>query len=373
MLGVSLVIKEFIRRISSMQNPENPTPSMASFQSQMKTTFERWVAVALALVLLGALWSTALARISERATATNLLTRAGTDLINPVLIANDTGLGTALYQQIEQQAQAQPSQPVTLPFTTVPIPAHAIAGKSFADGSRAIYSAIANVYYTNGPNAAFKLPPQLQEFTGSYTPFVQQSGVNIPGVPQSPLPQLPSWTNNLVAHAGITPSTLTAAGHAAAVQQSLWLWIIAAALAVLLIVFNTGWNRLWAVAWPVFNSSWHIALIGIIGAVILSQHVAQAEPFRGIYDIVGTTFFPVFYVAALVGVVGVIVSLVGNRLTSGAATAAAPSGSGAPRHQTRAATPEPPTPSTPEPPASGPPQYPPPAPETPPTDAPPAQ
>ncbi len=312
-----------------MQNPENPTPGMESFQTQMKNTFERWVAIALALVLLGALWSTALARISDRTTATSLLTRAGTDLINPVLTANDTGLGQTLYQQIEQQAVAQPNQPVTLPFTKVTIPAHAIAGKNFTDGSRAIYAAIASVYYTGGPNAAFTLPPQLQTLMGSYTPYVQQgSTVNIPGLPKSPLPQLPSWTNALVVHAGITPTSLTAAGHAAAVQQSLWLWIVAAVLAALLVLFNTGWNRLWSVAWPVFHASWHIALIGIIAAVILSRHIAQAEPFRGIFDIVGGTFFPVFYVAAALGIVGVAASMIGNRLGKAATT---PAGQGAPR------------------------------------------
>jgi hypothetical protein len=313
----STTILSFIRRAAVMMSDRgNPTPAMDSFQSRLKSSIERYVAIFLALALLGALWSTALARISDRSTATTLLTRAGTDIINPILLAKGSGIGQDLYQQIQQQAKAQPNQPVALGFLKVTIPGREIAGKSFAQGSQIIYAHVADAYYDGGPNAAFALPPQLQQIVGSYTPFVQSDATaNVTGLPQVPLPQLPSFASALYTHIGITPTSLTAGGHNAAVGQSLWLWIVSIALAAILILINTGWNRLWAVAWPLFHSSWHIALIGIIGTIIVSHNIANAAAYKGVLDIVGGTFFPVFYVAAALGIVAVAVSLIGSHIS----------------------------------------------------------
>lgn len=306
----------------------DPTPSMAAFQARLKPAIERYVAVAFVLMLLGALWTTALARISDRAPATELLTSAGTDLINPLLLAHGSGIAQSTYQQLEQAAAAHPNQPVSIPFLKVQILGKAIAGKSFAAGSQIICAQVADAYYTGGPGAAFTLPPELQTLVGTYTPFVAPSsatgaGSGIPSpLPAFPLPQLPSWLTQPMSVVGFTPLTLTASAHNDAVSHSRWFWGISIALALVLVLLNTGWTRLWSVAWPVFHASWHIALIGAVASFIVSRNPVQAAPYRGVLDSIGGTFLPVFYVAALLGVAGIVVSLIGRRLTNPAATPA---------------------------------------------------
>ena len=306
-------------------NQDQATPSMDSFSAGIKKTVMNFAAVFLALALLGALWSTALARLSDRTTAVTLLTKAGTDLINPLLTANGSGLAQGFYQQLQTQARAHPTQVLQIPFARVQIKGSAIAGKGFADGSRVIYAAIATAYYNGGPSGAFALPPQLQSLVGNYTPFVQQSQqINSP-LPGVPIPQLPSFASGLWSATGITPTSLTAAGHDEAVTRSLWLWGISVALALVLVLLSTGWNRLWRVAWPLFHSSWHIALLGVIGTILVHRDIAHTGPYQGVMDLIGGTFMPVFYGAALAGIAGIVIALVGRRITAQSATQPAPS------------------------------------------------
>jgi hypothetical protein len=298
------------------------TPSMDSFTDGIKKTVMNFAAIFLALALLGALWSTALARLSDRTTAVTLLTKAGTDLINPLLTANGSGLAQDFYQQLQAQARAHPAQVMAIPFAKVHIKGSAIAGKSFADGTRVIYAAIATAYYNGGPSGAFALPPQLQSLVGSYTPFVQQAQqINSP-LPGVPLPQLPAFASGLWSATGITPTSLTAAGHDQAVSRSYILWGISVALALLLVLLSTGWDRLWRVAWPLFHSSWHIALLGVIGTILVHRDIAHTGPYQGVMDLIGGTFMPVFYVAALAGIAGIVIALVGRRITAQAAAQA---------------------------------------------------
>lgn len=300
-------------------NQDQATPSMDSFASGIKKTVMNFAGVFLALALLGALWSTALARLSERTTAVTLLTAAGTDLINPLLTANGSGLAQGFYQQLQTQAQAHPTQVLAIPFAHVQIKGNMIAGKGFADGTRVIYAAIATAYYDGGPSGAFTLPPQLQALVSSYTPFVQQAQqINSP-LPSVPIPQLPAFAAGLWSATGITPTSLTATGHAEAVSRSYLLWGISAALALLLVLLSTGWNRLWRVAWPLFHSSWHIALLGVIGTILVHRDIAHTGPYQGVMDLIGGTFMPVFYGAALAGVAGIIIAFVGRRFTAQAA------------------------------------------------------
>ncbi len=314
-------------RASSMA-PDSRS-AQSSSQNPIVKMILRFGAIAFAFVLLGALWSTALARISDRATATDLLTRAGTDLINPLLLANGSGLAQSTFQQIEQSAQSHPTQPVQLPFIKVQIPGQQIAGKSFTDASRVIYAHVADAYYTGGPGAAFALPPQLQSLVSTYTPFVTSSSSAVTGtvksnLPSLPLPQLPSFATQIYTTVGITPTTLTAAGHQDAVNRSGLLWALSAVLAVILIVLSAGWARLTSVAWPLFHASWHIALIGAIATVLVDHNPVQAAPYLGVLNIIGGTFMTVFYAAALIGMAAIVAGFVGKRLT--AATAGARSG-----------------------------------------------
>ena len=264
-----------------MTENNGPTPTMSGFTKQARGTVQRFAAILLAFALLGALWSTALARLSDRPTATALLTKAGTDLINPILIANGSGMAQGFYQQLQAAAVAHPSQPLTIGFLKVPILGREIAGKNFADGSRVIYADIANVYYQKGPNAAFVLPAQLQSLVSNYTPFVQNPKAISSSLPNMPLPQIPAFVAQLTVVAGITPASLTADGHASSVSHSFWLWIISAVLALVLVVLNIGWDRLWSVSWPLLHAAWPITLVGIIATVVVHSKPQQAAPYMG--------------------------------------------------------------------------------------------
>jgi hypothetical protein len=296
-----------------MAHEENDS-SMSGMTSGIRNMIVRFAGVLLALTLLATLWSTALARLSERSTAVELLTRAGTDIINPLLTANGSGLGQALYQQLEAQAKAHPHQALALPFLKVQIPASSIVGKDFAAGSAAIYRRVAEAYYDNGPDGAFLLPDQLKPIVSSYTPFVQNTGSFKSPLPSVPIPQLPSFLTQLWYGVGFTPTTLTAAGHATTLSNSGWLWGVSAILVLVIVLFSAGWNRLRNVAWPLFHSSWHIALFGVIGTFLTHRDIAHTGPYAGVLDLIGGTFMPVFYAAVLVGLAGVVVSFIGQRV-----------------------------------------------------------
>lgn len=302
--------------MQSMRENNGSTPIMTGFTKQMRNTVQRFAAIFLAFALLGALWSTGLARLSDRPTATALLTRAGTDLINPILIANGSGMAQDFYQQLQAAAVAHPSQPLTIGFLKVPILGREIAGKNFADGTRVIYADVANIYYRQGPSGAFVLPAALQSVVSNYTPFVQPPQAISSSLPNIPIPQIPAFVSQLTVAAGVTPATLTADGHAGSLTRALWLWIISAVLALVLILLNTGWDRLWSVAWPLFHAAWPITLVGIVATVLVHSKPQQAAPYMGVLGLIGNTFMLVFYAAFGVGVLSIVVSLVGNRLTS---------------------------------------------------------
>src|SRR5260370_8491087 len=79
-------------------------------------TVKRYVIGFLALALLGAFWTTSLARISEPQTAKSLLTDVATELLNPLLLAHGSGLAESTYAQLEQAANANPSHPLSVAF-----------------------------------------------------------------------------------------------------------------------------------------------------------------------------------------------------------------------------------------------------------------
>lgn len=273
----------------------------------------RTIATFLGVVLLAALWTTSLARISDRPTAVSLLTDAGTQLVNPLLVSNGSGISQTTYQQLEKQAAAHPSQPVQILFIKPTILGKDIAGKSYPQALQVIFGKVAEAYYAGGPGAAFALPQQLQSFVGNFTPFTQL-GSQLPGVPKSPLPQLPSFVTPLLTHVGFTPTTLTAEGHDSVVSLSLWFWVASGVLAALLALLGAGWARLSTIAWSVFHSAWHITLLVIIGAFLVSRNPTQAAPYRDVLGLVGGAFFPVYGAATVAGLAGVAVCFAATHL-----------------------------------------------------------
>jgi hypothetical protein len=268
----------------------------------------------LAFTLLGALWTTSLTRISERPTATALLTSIGTELLNPLLVANGSGLAEGAYAGLQAAAQANPNQALSIGFVKPTVLGREIIGKDFAAGSRVIYQHLATAYYDGGPSSAFTLPPQLQQLVNVYTPFTQLPtnlpGVTgVPGVPTSsplpnlPIPQLPSFAEPAYAAVGISPTTLTQTGHAFEVKWSGYFWLASLALGALLALFGAGWGRLSNVGWAVFHSAWHITALLLLAAFIASRNPTQAARYQGILGLVWGSFFPTYAAASVGGLV----------------------------------------------------------------------
>ncbi len=309
---------------------------MKAATSGVAGIIRRVATVLLALTLLGALWSTALSRVSERQTAVSVLTNVGVDLINPLLLNNSSGLSQGLYQQLEQQAQAHPTQPLQISFIKIPINGSEIRGKDFTAGSRVIYAHIANAYYDNGPGAVFHLPSQLQSVIDKFNPFVQGSVTSgaTSNLPKLPIPQIPSWLSPLTSYFGVSPTTLTAAGHNTYTSNMAWYWIASAILALIVAAMSAGWKRLEHPAWSLFHASWHIGLIGLIATLLVNLNQTAAAPYRGLLDPVLGTFMPTFYIAAVVGLLGVVASRLGKTFVHvGQGIAAGAGGRGAMPHE----------------------------------------
>lgn len=289
----------------------------------------RFITALLALALLGALWTTALGRLSDHDSAVSMLTAAGTDLINPLLVSNSSGLAQNGYAALQQAAVAHPDQPLPLLFVKPAVLGKEIVGKSFADGSRAIYHDVAEAYYTGGAGAAFSLPAQLQQLVATYSPFIQPgaaipaipglpgaapSGTSQSPLPKFPLPQLPAWGGPFYRTVGITPATLTAQGHSDELFVSRWFWLAAGLLGLLLALFSAGWTRLSSVAWAVFHSAWTVTLLALIAAYLVGSHPAQAAPYQDFLNIIGGAFFPVYATATIAGLLGVVAAFLLPRL-----------------------------------------------------------
>lgn len=273
---------------------------------------QRIITILLGLALLGALWTTALGSLSSQGTAVPMLTSAGTELINPLLYANNNGVAKSAWATIEQQAAAHPNGTVALPGIRVPVKGSDIAGKSFADGTRIIYQQVAQAWYAHGISFAFNLPPQLQSAVSTYDPFVSKS-LNVPGLPKVSLPQIPGFLGPLVTHLGLSPTTLTAKGHGDMLNLSRWFWIFSAALALALAVFSSGWRRLSNPAWSLFHASWHIALIGVIAWFLINHNKSAVAPYMGVVGPLGGAFFPIYGTAAIIGLGAVIGSVIAKR------------------------------------------------------------
>jgi hypothetical protein len=295
----------------------------------------------LAFTLLGALWTTALTRISDRATATSLLTNIGTELLNPLLVANGSGLAQGTYATLEANARANPSQALSIAFVKPTVLGREIAGKDFAAGSTVIYSHLAAAYYDGGPNSAFSLPSQLQQVVNTYTPFTQLP-TNLPGVPnvpssptgsplpKLPIPQLPSFAEPFYAAVGISPTTLTKSGHDFEATWSGRFWLASLVLGALMALFGSGWARLSNVAWAVFHSSWHITGLLLLAAFLASRNAVQAAQYQGILSQVWGAFFPVYAGATAAGLVAVGIAKFAPMLLKRGAGQAAGAAAGVP-------------------------------------------
>lgn len=96
----------------------------------VNSLLRRVILFLLHLALIVALWTTALARTSDRPTAIPLLTSIGTHLVNPALVTAGKGVSQARYQQLETQAQASSSAQLSVPGLKTTVRGSEILGLS---------------------------------------------------------------------------------------------------------------------------------------------------------------------------------------------------------------------------------------------------
>lgn len=253
------------------------------------------------LALLIALWTTALGRVSERPTALRLLTGVGTHVLNPVLTAGGNGVGPAAYDALQQLAKAKPDDQLPLPGIKAPIYGRDIAGQSFDQGTRTIYTKVAAAYYDGGQSAALALPPDLTNVLFDYRALTQFSKDH--GTPVT-LPQIPTGLLDLLSHTGLSASTFTQAGHDGTVRVATFAWIASLLLGLLVFFLSRGGRRIFSVS----NAFSNAALPGLILLAIL-WFIVGRDPTRfpainGLSDIVFGAFMPVYLGAFLAGLAG---------------------------------------------------------------------
>lgn len=243
-------------------------------------------------LMLSALWVTSLTLLSAPANATDLLTQAGTEALNPFLVKEDLGITPAVYAQLQASGKAHPTQPLALPLLKAQVLGAELAGRDYDDGVRLIYSRVAENYYDGGPDAAFAVPAQLKDQLPDFALFNPN---NQPLLPNGPTPaQLPVFVQPLFSVVGLTPTTFTAAGHQNLLGLLPWFWVAAGVLGVLAVALNRSEVKLVALLHGVLHSSWPIvgALVGLWVATQIDA--ATVAPYAGMLAIVDRAFLPVY-------------------------------------------------------------------------------
>ncbi|MGZ3583506.1 MAG: hypothetical protein ACXVDA_16335 [Ktedonobacterales bacterium] len=281
----------------------------------------------LGVVLLATLWVTSLANLSTRATATGVLTEIGANVLNPYLAANSFGLAEKAYGGLQSAATAHPNDALSLPFLKVQIKGRDIAGRNFADGTRIIYSKVAEGYYDNGPTTVFNLPSQLSQAIDTYGLFLATGSTpqNLPAGVN--LPHLPSFLQPLFIATGLSPYTLTAQGHDRIMSFLLWFWVATLVLAALALLLDTrSLSRRFSKLFLGSFTGTLPAVLLIAGVWALAAFNPQtAAPYMGMLRLVTSSFLPVYGGAfAVSGIALILFKVVPMLLGHGAAPAPAP-------------------------------------------------
>jgi hypothetical protein len=253
-------------------------------------------------LMLSTLWVTSLSLLSAKQNATELLSDAGAQVLNPFLVGQNLGLSQSVYASMEAAAKQHPSQPVPLPsvFKTQ-VTGSKIVGKSYPDVVQIVYAQVAGDYYDGGVNAVFQVPAELQQVIPSFGLF-NASPNDIPVVPGGPAPsQLPTFLQPFFTFIGLTPATFTAGGHQSLLSLLPWFWIATVVLGGLLLLLNRSEKRLNGLAHSVVHSSWPIVVV-LVGLWIASLfYAATFAPYTGVLGVVSRAFLPVYGAALVVG------------------------------------------------------------------------
>jgi hypothetical protein len=249
-------------------------------------------------LVLSALWVTSLSFLSARSNATELLTEAGTQVLNPFLVDHSLGLSQSTYASLEATARGAPSQPLTFSVLKVRVLGREIVHLSYASMVRLVYSRVADGYYDNGPGAVFAVPAQLQQELPNFALFNPD---NVPVLPGGPtVSQLPPFLQPFFVFIGLTPETFTAGGHQRIIGLLPWFWGLVIVLGVLAVVLNRSEQKVAGLAQTVVHSTWPVVLV-LVGLTVLSNVYAKTfAAYSGLLSIIRGAFLPVYGIAFLV-------------------------------------------------------------------------
>lgn len=257
-----------------------------------------------AAVLLSALWVTSLTIISGKSTATELVTEAGTQILNPFLVGRGAGLTESNFATLEAGARANPSQPIPLPLLKVQVLGGEIVGKNYGFVVNLVYKRLAETYYTGGAGAVFDVPPGLKNVLPNFAVFNPDNVQPFPGGPT--VAQLPPFLQPLFVFVGLTPDTFTAAGHQRLVSLLAWFWIAVVVLGVLAVALNRSEQKLSGLAQSVVHSTWPIVLV--LGGLWIASLIYRTTfaPYAGVLALIRGAFLPVYGAAFAAGLVALV-------------------------------------------------------------------
>ena len=252
-------------------------------------------------LVLSTLWVTSLTVLSTPTAATDLLTQAGTQVLNPFLVNHQLGLSESTYARLEVSARAHPSSYLSLSVLNVKVKGSEILGHSYADTVHLVYSRVATTYYDGGATAAFAIPAQLKKELPNFALFNPDNFQVIPGGPT--VAQLPPFLQPLFVFTGLTPATFTESGHQRLLGLLPWFWGLTILLGLLAVLLNRTDQKLSGLAKGLIHGAWPIVAI-LLGAWVLA-HVATKTfaPYAGMLDDIRGAFLPVYGAALAVGLV----------------------------------------------------------------------
>lgn len=260
-------------------------------------------------LLLTALWVTALSFLSMRPASTAVVTDLGVDALNPWLVTKHIGLDTAAYGKLQQFASAFPTKPLPLVFIKPQIMSSEIKGLPYAEGVRLIYSHVADAYYDGGPAGTFNLPGPIAGAVQTFALFPAQYDTVVKSTP------LPTWLQPFLLYTGLSPETLTAAGHARISGLLPKFWMAAALFAgvIFLLNFLGRRNPVQSLALAAVHGSWPtLAFFGVLW-LIGALYPARVQAVSAAFGVVAASFLPVYGVAAGLGVGAFIISWVAGK------------------------------------------------------------
>jgi hypothetical protein len=279
-------------------------------------------------LVLTTLWVTSLAILSSRPHATEILTQAGTQILNPFLVGHGTGLGLSqqTYAALEASARSHPSEPLTFQVLKVQVLGREIIGQKYADVVHLVYSRVAEAYYDGGGAAVFNVPPQLKQVLPNFALFNPN---NLPIIPGGPTPsQLPPFLQPFFSFIGLTPDTFTSTGHQKILTILPWFWVGLLVLGVLAVLLNPSEKKLAGLAQGVVHGSWPVVSVLLFLWLLSLIFAARFAAYVGILGQVSGAFLPIYGAAFVLGLVGIVVTKILQGRNQGAGNTASKNAAG---------------------------------------------